>query len=85
MHFTITFTEFEEVRSLIWHLIHAHSKKGFVVITMMYMLGGVQNHLQERLSEQACHTLFTTGKDPRQDLSNGQSVVAVHYSFHSRL
>ena len=36
--------EFEEVRSLIWHLIHAHSKKGFVVITMMYMLGGVQNH-----------------------------------------
>ena len=42
--FTITFTEFEEVRSLIWHLIHAHSKKGFVVIAMMYMLGGVQNH-----------------------------------------
>ena len=52
------------------------------------MLGGVQNHktrlyLLERLSEQACRTLFTTGKDPRQDLSNGQSVVAVHYNFHT--
>jgi len=30
------------------------------------------------LSEQACHTLFTTGKDPIQDLSNGKSVMAVH-------
>ena len=42
-------------------------------------------YVLERWSEQACATPCTTGKDPRQDLSNGQSVVAVHYSFNSRL